>query len=259
MQKFVTVAKQDADSIKIMKDIQKYLFNNGLSYSESEPDLVVVIGGDGTFLSAVHMYMKKLDKVIFTGVNTGTLGFFSDYTVEDLQELLENISHRQPQIEERKLLKITLRGENSRVYLAVNEMRIENASKTQAIDVFIDGEQLETFRGTGLCVATSTGSTAYNRSLSGAVVEKDLEVMEMTEIAGIHHMHYRSLGVPLVLDGRRKIRLEGEFDESALMCFDRYTVNLKGIRSVECTLAAQTYRLAHYKPTEYIHHLYHLF
>ncbi len=83
--------------------------------------------------------------------------------------------------------------------------------------------------------------------------------MELTEVTGIHHIHYRSLGAPFVMSGNNVIKLKADYDQTSLLCFDRFVLNLAGVSSVECTLSKQAFRLAHYRPTEYIEHLYHLF
>ena len=259
MKKFTVVSRDDEESILVSKDLQRRLFSGGLCIDDRNPDIVCVVGGDGTFLSAVHKYIRRLESTVFAGINTGTLGFFADYTHEEIDQFAHDILNSEPEIENKRLLKVELKGEETKSYLAVNEMRIENVIKTQTIDVFINDKKLETYRGTGLCVSTQAGSTAYNRSLRGAVVEVGLEVMELTEITGIHHIHYRSLGVPLILAANNRIRLESDYDETSLLCFDRYALNLKGVKAVECTLSDRQVKLAHYRPTEYIEHLYHLF
>ena len=259
MRKFSIVSREDEKSVKTAKYIQKYLFKHGMSYTNKDPDIVCVVGGDGTFLAAVNKYVNALDRVSFTGINTGTFGFFSDYQSNEVDTYLDDILNKEPEYVEKKLLKITLSGNGSRSYLAVNEMWVENIMKTQSVDVFIDEHHLETFRGSGLCISTQTGSTAFNRSLKGAVVENGLEILELTEIAGIHHSMYRSLGTPLILSGERKIRLEGNFDETTVLCFDRFTVSMAGVKTIECSLSDQKVRLAHYRNSNYIEHLYHLF
>ena len=259
MKKFAIVTRDDAESVRISKEIQKHLFNNGMSYAENDPEVVCIIGGDGTFLSAIHKYIRILDRVVFTGINTGTLGFFTDYTQNEVEAYLNDILNEEPEIEEKSLLKIVLSGKNDRTYLAVNEMRIENIIRTQGIDVYINDKKLETFRGTGLCLCTQAGSTAYNRSLKGAVVEPGLDIMELSEVTGIHHSLYRSLNAPLILKGDNTVRMAADYDESAILCFDRYAVNLKGTTAVICSLSDKKARLAHYRPIDYIERLYHLF
>lgn len=259
MKKFAVISKDDKESIRVAKEVQSFLFRNGLSYSDKEAELVCVVGGDGTFLSAIHKHINRLDSVVFSGINTGTLGFFNDYTHDELDQFLDDIINKTPTIEEKRLLKIRVIGEKTRSFLAVNEVRIENVIKTQTIDVYVNETKLETYRGTGLCVCSQVGSTAYNRSLRGAVIETGLDVMELTEIIGIHHVHYRSLGVPLILSGSNTIRMEADYDDTSLLCFDRFVVNLNKSASVEVSLSNQKFRLAHFRPTEYIQRLYHLF
>ena len=259
MKKYTIVSKDDAESIKTARTVQRFLFNSGMSYTDKDPDLVVVVGGDGTFLSAIHKYINQLDKVMFTGINTGTLGFFADYTSDEIDLALDHFTHKTPTVELKRMLKITVKGNTVKNYLAVNEARIENILKAQSIDVYINSQKLETFRGNGLCVSSQVGSTAYNRSLNGAIVEPGLEVLQLTEVTGIHHEHYRSLGSPLILAGKNIVKMSGNFDAATLLCFDRFAINLLGTTSVEVTLADQQIRLGHFRPTEYTHHLYHLF
>lgn len=259
MERFAIVARDDSESIELALNTKNKFIEKGLTFDEENPDIVCIIGGDGTFLSAIHKYIHKLDKVVFSGINTGTLGFFADYTLDEIDQFIDHVVEKEPEIEYKKMLKISVEGERNRTYYAVNEMRVENIIRTQTIDVFINDEKLETYRGTGLCVCTQVGSTAYNRSLKGAVIEVGLDVIELTEVTGIHHVHYRSLGAPMVLNGSNRIRMVSNYDETSLLCFDRYAINLKGATSIECTLSDKQFRLAHYRPTKYIHHLFHLF
>ena len=227
MKKFSIVAKDDKESLLIAKDIQRKLFNGAMSYSEKDPDIVCVVGGDGAFLTAVHKYINKLDTVVFAGINTGTLGFFIDYTIDQLPDYIDDILNKEPVIERRKLLQADVISEQGRKrYLGINEIRVENMLKTQTIDVFINDVKLETFRGSGLCVCSQAGSTAYNRALKGAVIDKGLELLQLVEVSGIHHAHYRSLGAPLILSEDNRIVLNSEYVETSLLCFDRYAINL---------------------------------
>lgn len=259
MKKFSIAAKDDQESLLIAKDIRKRLFHGEMSYSEKEPDIVCVVGGDGTFLAAVHKYVNILDKTVFVGINTGTLGFFIDYTVDEIDKYINDILYKEPEIESHRLLKSTVYSEKTRSYLAVNEVRIDNMVKTQNIEVQVNGNKLEDFRGSGLCISSQAGSTAYNRAIKGAVVEKGLEIMQLAEIAGVHNVHYRSLGAPLILSGNNTISLYSDFDETSLLCFDRYAINLKGVTAVDVTLAEKSFKLARYDEFNYIKHFSQLF
>ena len=259
MKKFSIAAKDDQESLLVAKDIRKRLFHGEMSYSEKEPDIVCVVGGDGTFLAAVHKYVNILDKTVFVGINTGTLGFFIDYTVDEIDKYINDILYKEPEIESHRLLKTTVYSEKTRSYLAVNEVRIDNMVRTQNIEVQVNGNKLEDFRGSGLCISSQAGSTAYNRAIKGAVVEKGLEIMQLAEIAGVHNVHYRSLGAPLILSGNNTISLYSDFDETSLLCFDRYAINLKGVTAVDITLAEKSFKLARYEEFNYIKHFSQLF
>ena len=187
------------------------------------------------------------------------MGFFIDYTVDEIDKYINDILYKEPEIESHRLLKTTVNSEKTRTYLAVNEVRIDNMVRTQNIEVQVNGNKLEDFRGSGLCISTQAGSTAYNRAIKGAVVEKGLEIMQLAEIAGVHNAHYRSLGAPLILSGNNTISLYSDFDETSLLCFDRYAINLKGVTAVDITLAEESFKLARYDEFNYIKHFSQLF
>ena len=229
----------------------------GMEYSEERPEIVCVIGGDGTFLSAIHKYIGLLNQVVFVGMHTGTLGFLADYTIKQISEFTDDIVSRNPQIERRALLKIHLSSINKDCY-AVNELLIQRAH-TQHIDVYINDRKLETFHGTGLMLSTQIGSTAYNRSIGGAVVEPGLEVMQLSELAGIHHHHYRSLRNPLIVSGRNQVTFTSDDFSETILAFDRYEIQLPKKETVICTLSDLKVQFAHYREADWVGHLEQLY
>ncbi|NLZ75059.1 MAG: hypothetical protein GX914_00980 [Erysipelotrichia bacterium] len=256
MKKFAIVSKNDAVSIKVAMTIQKQLLEGNMQYDEASPDIVCVIGGDGTFLSAIHKYIYRLDKTAFTGIHTGTLGFFADFTLKEMKEFVSQILTKKPEIEKRYLLKIDL--SNGKKFYAVNEMRIESY-KTKVIDVLLNDEKLETFHGLGMCVSTQIGSTGYNRSISGAIVQPGLNVLQLKEVGGIHHSHFNSIINPIVLLGSTKIDFISEDFSNTKLCFDRYDVDLEGELQITCVLSDRFVQIAHYKPQRWIENLKQLF
>ena len=71
--------------------LKKQLEKNGFTLDNINPDVVFSIGGDGTFLQAVHTYLDRLDSIKFVGINYGSLGFFCVYTKEDVPELIKEL------------------------------------------------------------------------------------------------------------------------------------------------------------------------
>lgn len=180
--------------------------NVKLEYDENIPDIVVAIGGDGTILKASHQYPNA---VIF-GIHTGHLGFYANYSADDLETIVSDIHSRNYKIDALDILETTFKDRNGRTYtdFAMNEVTIVCPPRTLRLDVYIDNEYFERFRGTGFAISTPSGSTGYNKSLDGSVVDTSLSVMQLTEIAGINSNAYRTLSSPLILSSERTIRLE---------------------------------------------------
>lgn len=198
----------------VLNKVKEYNFD----YDENNPEIVVFAGGDGTFLRAVQHYLDKVDTIKFVGVLTGTLGFFYDYSLDDIDDLFKDIKENKYKIFTHKLIDTCLYYENGEIQniYSINEIRFENPFHTLICDVYVNNEKLETFRGNGLIVASSIGSTAYNKSLGGAVVEHSIESLQLTEIASIQNSVYSSLDSSLVLSETSKITLKGNFSNTVL-------------------------------------------
>lgn len=258
MKLFSIVCRQDETSYALKEQLIIKLTNEGYGYNEEKPEFVFAIGGDGTFLYAVHHYLDQLDSVCFLGIHTGTLGFFCDYKAEELDKCVIDVLTKKPVIEKANLLKITLDDKQTSFY-ALNEMRVENIVKTQLLDIFINGTRFETFRGTGICLSTQLGSTAYNRSLGGAVIESGLPLLQLTEITGIHHRAFRSLGSSLILRSESQIVMKADSFEGAMLCYDHHCVALHQQTQIFCQQSEKSVQILRYRQMPYLHRLKVLF
>ena len=173
-----------------------------------------------------------------------------------MDQCINDILTKQPRIEKKRLLEINI--VNQQKFYAVNEMWLQS-HKTKTIDVYLNDQHLEKFHGSGLVISTQTGSTAFNRSLNGAVVEPSIEVMEMAEIGGIHHSHYRSLKNPLIVAPETEIKLACEDLSNTKLCFDRFDFDLSGKKEIICTLSQRKLQIAHYKSIQWVEHLKQLY
>ncbi len=259
MKNFVIIAKKNEKSDLIKKQVKEELQKNGWKYNKKNPELVICVGGDGTLLYAVHKYIQLVDKIKFVAIHTGTLGFFTDYTDKEVSLCIDDILHKEPQVISSPLLKIEVIGITHRIAYALNEMRIENIKKTQVLDVVIDNEYFETCRGSGICLSTQAGSTAYNRSLKGAVIDTGLSLMQLTEITGIQHSKHRSLGNPYILDNRRKVSFLSSNFHSSFLCYDHLTISLKGTQKVHCEISDKCVQFARYREYSYVNRLKNLY
>lgn len=251
MERYVIECKQDQLSEAIKKKLIK-AFDGFMIYDTKTPELVISVGGDGTMLYCVHKYKDMLDQVAFIGVHTGTLGFLTDYQKEEIDIFIEDMKNGHFYFYNRYLLEITT---NKDSYLALNELRIENNMRSQVLDVSINGEFLETFRGNGLCVCTASGSTAYNKSLGGAVVCSGKGIMQLSEIAGIHHNAYRSLGSSLILDQTHTIHFESLDFRNAILGIDQHVYDLHDVKYVDVKISNKYARFAQLKKVSLIERL----
>lgn len=250
MERYTLVVKDDELSRKVADKIKDGL-KNLMQYDENHPTLVISVGGDGTMLQSVHRYYRQ--DSYFLGVHTGTLGFFTDYKKEEVEALIEDIKQKQYRIVERNLLDVMVKQKEQIItYQALNEMRIDHDFTTQVIDVYINDELLETFRGNGLCVSTPSGSTAYNKSLGGAVIYPGQPLMQLTEVAGIQHNAYRSLGSSLILDEQQEVKLIGQHFSHVFLGIDHLSYQFKNVENIRVRISKQTVKFVEYKEMSFI-------
>lgn len=256
--KYAIVSKKDEKSHNVESKIRKALDQESWIYDKEHPELVICVGGDGTLLFGVHKYLKCINDVKFLGIHTGTLGFFTDYTEAELEECIQDILHKEPVIYESGLLKIQLDNKKEPLY-ALNEMRVENIVKSQIMDVYIDGEFFETCRGSGICLSTQAGSTAYNRSLGGAVIDCGLSLMQLAEITAIQHSKHRSLGNPYIMMENRIINMKSETFDTAYLCYDHMNISLENTREITCRMSESKVKFARYRHYSYLKRLKNLY
>lgn len=260
MKRFVILSKEDDLSKELSQKLTIRLNELNYQLDEETPDFVVSIGGDGTFLRAIHQYINQLELIKFVGIHTGTLGFFSSYDGHECEAFVQDLINDRLGYKEFTLLDICVNSKNGNEhYYALNEMRVENVIRTQLIRVSINSEYMETFRGTGLCISTQAGSTAYNRSLGGAILHEGLNLLQLTEITGIHHHAYRSLGSSLIVQEDAQITLESDDFCEAILCYDHLSVKLKKDSKIKCQYSEKTVHCVGRPNTSYIKRLKSLF
>jgi NAD+ kinase len=159
-------------------------------------DLMVSLGGDGSFMKAVD-YIRD-SGVPIIGINTGRLGFLSNNPKEFLQKALERILKKDYTFQKRSLIKVTT--ENNQFgtdNYALNELTIHKKDSASMITVhtFLDENFLNSYWSDGLIVSTPTGSTAYNLSCGGPIITPGCQVHILTPIAP-HNLNVRPVVVP---------------------------------------------------------------
>lgn len=206
--------------------------------SKKDPDIVISIGGDGMLLSAFHMYEKQLDKVRFVGVHTGHLGFYTDYRDFEVDTLINNLKNDKGEQISYPILKVTITLEDGRVIRAraLNESTIKRIEKTMVADVVINRVVFERFRGDGILVSTPTGSTAYNKSLGGAVLHPTIEALQLTEISSLNNCVYRTLGSSVIIPKKDAIEIVPKRVGVYTISIDNKTVHYKNVTKIEYSI-----------------------
>jgi NAD+ kinase len=249
--KFSIVSRGDERSEKIKLTMKQYLTEFDLHYDKKEPDLVISVGGDGTFLEAFHRYINRVDTTAFIGIHTGHLGFYADWVPEEVEKLIIEIAKTPYQVVEYPLLEVIIRsysGGKEHRFLALNESTIKTAEGSVVFDVQIKGEHFETFRGDGLCVSTPSGSTAYNKALNGAILHPALDAIQLTEMASINNRVFRTIGSPLILPKHHTCLLKPMVDRSFLITIDHFTETYTNVKSIQCRVAKERVRFARFRP-----------
>lgn len=168
-----------------------------------DADLAVSFGGDGTFLRTAMWVGDK--NIPIVGINTGHLGYLTSLSLEQLPDLLDMLAGDYFRIESRGLIYMSEPYCGPRFYpYALNEfalMKEESASMVSA-DVAIGGVDLGRYRADGLLVCTATGSTAYNLSVGGPIVQPTIDVHVIAPVAA-HSLSMR----PLVVDSHSPVTI----------------------------------------------------
>ena len=185
------------DMIKQLLDASYELYDiESKADIRPDTDLVLSVGGDGTFLSAAHVVSDVGLPIL--GVNFGRIGFLCENRPG---EVLDALMQGEFRIEYRTVLNATLKGPGARKQIgflpyAVNEVSLHRiGSAVLGIDVAINGEMLPTYWADGLIISTSSGSTAYSLSVGGPICMPDTKVLIIAPISP-HNLNVRPLVVP---------------------------------------------------------------
>lgn len=231
--KYCIVSKHDDYSVNLANIMKSKI---KIEYDDKNPDIVISLGGDGTILKALHSYSEICDDIVIFGINTGHLGFITNFTVEEMDLVAKMINEGVYQTEDVGLLDYEIEQEDGSIIngIALNEITVINPPRTLIVDVLIDNKELELFRGTGLCISTPFGSTAYNKSLHGCVVDPALKAFQLTEIASINSRAYRTLGSPLLLSAGKEITIKNNDCLETWVTVDNLSHTLQNFKTIKC-------------------------
>lgn len=172
----------------------------------TDVDMVLVLGGDGTLIGMADRIAEAGADTPVLGVNFGSLGFLTEVTLPELYRSLEHAVNGRAHIEERMMLRATtsLDGQILSRAMALNDAVVTKTARSRMLDlsVYVGDDFVTRVRADGLIIATPTGSTAYNLSAGGPIVQPDVDAMLITPIAP-HTLTNR----PIVIPGSSTVRV----------------------------------------------------
>lgn len=169
-------------------------------------DMVLSIGGDGTFLKAASRVGKK--EIPILGINTGRLGFLADVLPDQMEDAFDEIYQGNYLAEPRRVLKLTCNGHVLKGYpCGLNEIAVlkRDTSSMITIHAYINGEPLNVYQADGLVISTPTGSTGYSLSVGGPILVPQSGTISLTAVAP-HSLNVR----PIVIRDDWEITLDVE-------------------------------------------------
>ena len=169
-------------------------------------DMVLSIGGDGTFLKAASRVGKK--EIPILGINTGRLGFLADVLPDQMEDAFDEIYQGNYLAEPRRVLKLTCNGHVLKGYpYGLNEIAVlkRDTSSMITIRAYINGELLNVYQADGLVISTPTGSTGYSLSVGGPILVPQSGTISLTAVAP-HSLNVR----PIVIRDDWEITLDVE-------------------------------------------------
>lgn len=209
------ILRRKEAQICISNEFYDFLYNHtkadlsGLEVFEGNnftADMVLSIGGDGTFLKAASRVGKK--EIPILGINTGRLGFLADILPDQMEDAFDEIYQGNYLAEPRRVLKLTCNGHVLKGYpYGLNEIAVlkRDTSSMITIHACINGEPLNTYQADGLIVSTPTGSTGYSLSVGGPILVPQSGTISLTAVAP-HSLNVR----PIVIRDDWEITLDVE-------------------------------------------------
>ncbi len=192
----------------LLKDMVKRAEFRHLIVSEnkfiSRCKYAIVIGGDGTFISAAHLFVDK--HVPLLGINIGNFGFLTEVKNEEIEENISILHNNKIRIEQRLILNVILKRKGKIIenFKAINEAVIKGGlTKVTKLKAYSDNNYIGTFSGDGVMVSTPTGSTGYSLSAKGPIIYPVMEAFIFNTICP-HTLTFR----PIIIPSRSVITIE---------------------------------------------------
>lgn len=235
IEKIKLFTNNNEKSKKIENELIEKLTNNGFIISETEYDLGIAIGGDGSFLRMIKASNFNANS-FFIGVNTGTFGFLQEIEEDEIDFFIEKLKLNEVKVDELSVLETTLKTTEETIQIeSLNEVLLRrNDLKTCKINIFVNEEFLEKYAGDGILISSSIGSTAYNLSLGGSIVYEGLGTLQLTPIAPLNTKAYRNIVNSIIMPEDKNITLIPEENNKNLIIYS--DGDIRGYKNIDSVI-----------------------
>lgn len=207
--------------------------------SKNDPDLILVIGGDGTIISTIRNLLNL--KIPFLGINIGKLGFLTDIDQESIKEELPKIFNGEFVREQRPLLEVTLSTEEKKI--AINEVVFHSGkvAEMMSFSIYMGEKLVSNHKSDGVIVSSATGSTGYCFSGGGPIIHPTLSVFAIMPM-----FSQSSASNPLVVPSKEELCIKLANKNNAAIVIDGYTdIEIKENTEIKISQKDLSYELIH--------------
>ena len=241
-QKIYIYTNDTEKSREIEGELRKKLVKSGLRVYEEfteETELIVCIGGDGTVLSLMQDLNFPDTPVV--GINTGHLGFFQEVLPDKIDDFIFDYTQGNYYLQSFSTVKSAVTTDDGELlHTALNEIAVKGAPTYPIhLNLSINDSFIERFSGDGLCIATTAGSTAYNYSLGGSLVDPRLNILQVAPIAPINSTAYRSFTSSILLPENDSLTIRPctERDDAMTIVYDGRMKEYSSVKEIKIELS----------------------
>jgi NAD+ kinase len=244
------------ESARIRRKLARRLEEEGFTVADGfdpSAELIVCVGGDGALLRmlAEHDFPKQP----IVGVNTGHLGFFQELDTKDIDDFVGAYLEKRYSVQTYRTVRADIIGGAPSVRIrALNEIVVRGGGSHLAhLNIYIGDSLVEQFCGDGVVISTPAGSTAYNYSLGGSIVDPRIELLQVTPIAPINSTAYRSFTSGVLLPQRLSVALLPDYPQSRrlLITADGAETEYEGIERIRVGLSRDLVTLLRFKDYDF--------
>lgn len=222
-------------------------------YHFPHTDLLLSIGGDGTFLRAAKLIAGTEGMIL--GVNTGRLGFLANMLPDEVRQEWQSILGGEYESEYRDMVKVRTHGVKSVEISALNEIAIlkRDTASMIGVETIVNGSYLATFEGDGVIIATPTGSTAYALSVNGPIIHPQSPTLSICPIAP-HMLNMRPIVIPNDVSIEMKVSTR---NDTFLLSTDGASLPLHGKTRISISKSTKRLRMLRHPSHSFFYTLRH--